>query len=97
MPDGERARITNKNWVIATPMETGIAPRARAIALLDKIRPENTGEYGPRLSAVERQAMMTISTGVQAVAEGRYAPMKRWGTSTASREPSPRLAGLRRK
>jgi hypothetical protein len=30
------------------------------------------GEYGPYLSAVERQAMMTISTGVQAVAEARY-------------------------
>jgi glycogen debranching enzyme len=72
MPDGERGWITNKNWVIATPMETGIAPRARAIQLLDKIRRENTGEYGPYLSAVERQAMMTISTGVQAVAEGKY-------------------------
>ena len=53
-------------------METGIAPRARAIRLLDKIRRENSGEYGPYLSAVERQAMMTISTGVQAVAEGKY-------------------------
>ena len=72
MPEGDRAWITNKNWVIATPMETGIAPRARAIGLLDKIRRENSGEYGPYLSAVERRAMMTISTGVQAVAEGRY-------------------------
>ena len=72
MPEGARGWITNKNWVIATPMETGIAPRARAIPLLDKIRRENSGEYGPYLSAVERQAMMTISTGVQAVAEGNY-------------------------
>ncbi len=72
MPDRDRGWITNKNWVIATPMETGIAPRARAIPLLDKIRRENSGEYGPYLSAVERQAMMTISTGVQAVAEGKY-------------------------
>jgi hypothetical protein len=72
MPEGDRGWITNKNWVIATPMETGIAPRARAIGLLDKIRRENTGEYGPYLSGVERQAMMTISTGVQAVAEGKY-------------------------
>jgi glycogen debranching enzyme len=71
-PEGDRGWITNKNWVIATPMETGIAPRARAIRLLDKIRRENTGEYGPYLSAVERRAMMTISTGVQAVAEGKY-------------------------
>ena len=72
MPEGARGWITNKNWVIATPMETGIAPPARAIPLLDKIRRENSGEYGPYLSAVERQAMMTISTGVQAVAEGNY-------------------------
>jgi glycogen debranching enzyme len=72
MPEGNRAWITNENWVIATPMETGIAPRARAIALLDKIRRENTGEYGPYLSAVNRRSMMTISTGVEAVAEGNY-------------------------
>jgi len=71
-PEGDRGWITNKNWVIATPMEAGIAPRARAIQLLDKIRRENSGEYGPYLSAVERRSMMTISTGVQAVAEGKY-------------------------
>jgi glycogen debranching enzyme len=72
LPAGNRAWITNKNWVIATPMETGIAPRERAIGLLDKIRRENTGEFGPYLSAVERRSMMTISTGVQAVAEAQY-------------------------
>ena len=72
MPDTSQGWITNKNWVIATPMEVGIAPRDRAIRLLDKIRRENVGAYGPFLSAVERQAMMTIATGVQAVAEARY-------------------------
>jgi hypothetical protein len=72
MPDGSRGWTTNRNWVIATPMETGIAPRGRAIRLLDKIRRENVGAYGPYLSAVERQAMMTISTGVQALAEANY-------------------------
>jgi glycogen debranching enzyme len=72
MPDSSRGWLTNKNWVITTPMETGIAPRARAIELLDRIRRENTGEYGPFLSAVERHAMMTISTGVQAVSEANY-------------------------
>jgi glycogen debranching enzyme len=72
MPDTSRGWITNKNWVIATPMEVGIAPRDRAIRLLEKIRRENVGAYGPFLSAVERQAMMTIATGVQAVAEARY-------------------------
>jgi Bacterial alpha-L-rhamnosidase 6 hairpin glycosidase domain len=72
MRDTSRAWLTNKNWVIATPMEVGIAPRDRAIRLLEKIRRENVGAYGPYLSAVERQAMMTIATGVQAVAEARY-------------------------
>src|SRR6266540_5892450 len=72
MTDSNRGWITNKNWVITTPMESGIAPRARAIRLLDRIRNNGVGEYGPFLSAVERQAMMTISTGVQAVSEGNY-------------------------
>ena len=72
MPDGARGWTTNKNWVITTPMETGIAPRARAIQLLDKIRREDVGAYGPFLSAVDRRAMMTISTGVQAVSEANY-------------------------
>src|SRR5438552_870378 len=72
MPDTSRGWLTNKNWVIATPMETGIAPRARAIRLLDKIRQENVGEYGPYLSAVERHSLMTISTGVEAVSEANY-------------------------
>ncbi|HKT59510.1 MAG TPA: hypothetical protein VJQ46_05640 [Gemmatimonadales bacterium] len=72
LPDSTRGWITNKNWVITTPMETGIAPAERARVALDKIRRENVGEYGPFLSATERQAMMTISTGVQAVSEGRY-------------------------
>ena len=72
MPDTTRGWLTNKNWVITTPMETGIAPRARATQALDKIRRENVGEYGPFLSAVDRGAMMTISTGVQAVSEANY-------------------------
>jgi glycogen debranching enzyme len=72
MPDTSRGWLTNKNWVITTPMETGIAPPARAIRVLDKIRHENVGEYGPFLSAVDRQSMMTISTGVQAVSEANY-------------------------
>lgn len=72
MPDTARGWLTNRNWVIATPMETAIAPRARALRALDQIRRENLGPHGPYLSAVERLAMMTIATGVQAVAEARY-------------------------
>ena len=72
MPDTTRGWLTNKNWVIATPMEVGIAPRDRAIRALDRIRRENVGPYGPYLSATERLHMMTIATGVQAVAEANY-------------------------
>jgi hypothetical protein len=72
LPDTSRGWLTNKNWVIATPMEMGLSPRGRAIPALDKIRHENVGEHGPFLAATERGAMMTISTGVQAVAEGNY-------------------------
>ena len=72
MPDTTRGWITNKNWVVATPLEVGIAPRERAMRVLDRIRRNDVGEYGPYLSAVERQAMMTVSTGVLAVAEAKY-------------------------
>jgi glycogen debranching enzyme len=72
MPDTTKGWITNKNWVVATPMETGIAPRERAIPVLDRIRQNDVGEYGPYLTAFERRAMMTISTGVLAVSEATY-------------------------
>ena len=72
MPDTTRGWLTNENWVIATPMEVGIAPRDRAIRALDRIRRENVGPHGPYLSATERLYMMTIATGVQAVAEANY-------------------------
>jgi glycogen debranching enzyme len=72
MPDSSRAWITNKNWVVNTPMEMGLAPRERALPILDRMRKEDTGEHGLYLSAVERQAVMTISNGVQAVAEANY-------------------------
>ncbi|MFL5788886.1 MAG: GH116 family glycosyl hydrolase, partial [Flavisolibacter sp.] len=71
-PGTERGWFTNKNWVISTPAETGIAPKENAIRLLNKVRKEDCGEYGPYLSAVERRYMMTISTGVQAMAECAY-------------------------
>lgn len=68
-PNVERGWFTNKNWVINTPMECCIAPRERAQKALEHIGKYNCGVYGPYLSAVERKHMMTISTGVQAVAE----------------------------
>ena len=73
LPAGtEKGWFTNKNWVISTPAETQIAPQEKAIRVLNKVRNEDCGEYGPYLSAVERRHMMTISTGVQAMAECAY-------------------------
>ena len=73
LPAGtEKGWFTNKNWVISTPAETRIAPQEKAIRVLNKVRNEDCGEYGPYLSAVERRHMMTISTGVQAMAECAY-------------------------
>jgi glycogen debranching enzyme len=72
MPDSSRPWMTNRNWPVITPIETGLAPRQRAVAVLDRVRREDVGEYGPWLSGVDRQAMMTISTGVLAVAEAMY-------------------------
>lgn len=71
-PDTEKGWFTNKNWVINTPMECGIAPAEKAQIALDYIDKNNCGPYGPYLSAVERKRMMTIATGVQAVAEAHY-------------------------
>jgi len=73
MPDDtSKGWFTNKNWVISAPVEVGIAPEDKAIRLLDKVRKEDCGPYGPYLSAVEKKYMMTIATGVQAVAEATY-------------------------
>ena len=68
----EKGWFTNKNWVISTPAETQLAPPDKALRLLNKVRKEHCGEYGPYLSAIERRYMMTISTGVQAMAECAY-------------------------
>jgi hypothetical protein len=64
--------MTNQNLVVITPMEMGIAPRDLALRGLDQLRRQGVGGYGPYLSAVDRQAMMTIATGVAAVAESNY-------------------------
>ncbi|RKP46707.1 glycogen debranching protein [Cohnella endophytica] len=62
-----------KNWVINTPMEMGLAPRDQALRALDRMgTDEFTGPSGTYLSGMYRTNMMTISTGVQAVAEARY-------------------------
>ncbi|MEK0317709.1 alpha-L-rhamnosidase-related protein [Cohnella sp. 56] len=71
-PDAERPWLF-KNWVINTPMEAGLAPRGQALRALERMgTDEFTGPAGTYLSGMYRTQMMTISTGVQAVAEARY-------------------------
>lgn len=71
-PESEQAWLF-KNWVINTPMETGLAPREKAIRALDRMgTDEFTGPWGTYLSGMYQDQMMTISTGVQATAEARY-------------------------
>jgi len=75
LPAGtEKGFRTNGNWVINVPMEVGIAPEDKAAAALDEIR-RNSGKYGPYLSSTDKDQWMTISTGVQAVAEASYGRM----------------------
>lgn len=69
--DNERPYLL-KHWVINTPLEIGMVPVHQAVRALDRMRTEFGGPHGMYLSGLERQAMMTISTGVQAIAECAY-------------------------
>lgn len=69
----KRGWLLNHNWVINTPMEMGIAPREKAKRALEKMNtPDYAGAYGIYLDALKQSAIMTISTGVIATAQGMY-------------------------
>jgi hypothetical protein len=71
-PGGE-VLVLMKNWIISVPLELGLAPAHMADSQLRRMRDrEFHGPHGLYLSATDRREMMTISTGVQAVAEIRY-------------------------
>ncbi|TLS51276.1 glycogen debranching protein [Paenibacillus antri] len=71
--EADRGWLIQKNWVISTPMEAGVADRAKGERAVRNMRNEAfVGEYGSYLSAVLQQGTMTISTGAHAVAEARY-------------------------
>lgn len=70
---GDRGWLLNKNWVIVTPMEAGIADPEKAQRALETMRGSDfVGEYGTYLAAIYQQGTMTISTGAHAVAEAAY-------------------------
>ena len=71
--DQETGFLINGNWTLVTPMEAGLAPAdkaERALAYMNT--PEFVGKWGVYLNALNRDAIMTISTGAAAVAQARY-------------------------
>nr|WP_145406002.1 glycogen debranching protein [Paenibacillus xylanexedens] len=69
----DRGWLLNKNWVIVTPMEAGIADQDKAERALETMRSRDfIGNYGTYLAAIYQQGTMTISTGAHAVAEAAY-------------------------
>ncbi len=71
--DEEQPFLINKNWVINTPMETALADEDKALSALNTMRSDEfLAPYGVYLAGFMHNNAMTISTGVQAVAEGRY-------------------------
>jgi len=61
-----------KHWTIIAPLEDGLAERGRALRVLDWVERECIGRWGMYLNALDKGAMMSISTGVLATAETRY-------------------------
>jgi len=70
----ESGWLLNASWVIATPMEMGIAPKEYAqIALANLHSDRFLGPYGAYLSGLSEDARaMTISSSVYAAAQARY-------------------------
>lgn len=71
--EADRGWLLNKNWVIVTPMESGIADEEKGRRALERMRSsEFIGDYGTYLSGLYQNEIMTISTGAHAVAEAVY-------------------------
>jgi len=70
----ESGWLLNASWVIATPMEMGIAPKEYAQIALENLHSERfLGPYGAYLSGLDkRPRAMTISSNVFAAAQARY-------------------------
>lgn len=69
----EKCWLLNKNWVVNVPLEVGIADEHQAKMALKRLHTsEFIGQYGMYLEGLRRNATMSISTGVMAVAQARY-------------------------
>ena len=89
--DRPRPFVLHHNWVVNTPMETGIAPRDKALKALETAR-KFINPFGVFVTGIDRDesagsdttsfkgskvfsytgAVMTLPTGVQAIAENNY-------------------------
>ena len=71
-PDRKRAWLL-KHWIVASPIEAGIAPRERADRALERLNSsEFVGPYGMYISGMDRAHAMSVSTGALAVAQATY-------------------------
>jgi glycogen debranching enzyme len=91
-PDRKQGFVLHHNWVVNTPMETGIADTAKALAAL-QTGSQFVNPFGMFVTGIDRDetagkdessfatgkkifsytgAVMTLPTGVQAVAENNY-------------------------
>ncbi len=84
---GVRSQVVYHNWVVNTPMEMGLADRDKAIEALATARAYRS-TYGSYVTGLDRDeskgestkwevfsyvgAVMTLPTGVQAIAENNY-------------------------
>lgn len=73
-PEQDRKRPwLSKNWTVITPLEAGLATPEQAARTLDRMAtPEFHGPWGMYLNGIERSQMMSINTGVLAVAAASY-------------------------
>ncbi|MFY0688057.1 MAG: glycogen debranching protein [Cyclobacteriaceae bacterium] len=87
MPKGVSAHVVHHNWVINTPMEMGLADPDKAKSALSSAQ-KYASKYGMFVTGIDRDeqqdkatkwqvfsyagAVMTLPTGVQAIAEARY-------------------------
>ena len=87
VPKGKRGFVVHHNWVVNTPLEMGIAGDDQAQKALATAR-NYTNKFGSYVTGIDRDestsatskwksfsyvgAVMTLPTGVQAIAEARY-------------------------
>lgn len=61
-----------RHWIVICPVEVGLATQEQANRLLERLEsPEFSGEWGLYLHPL-RQVVMSINTGIMALAEARY-------------------------